>query len=546
MFKEWATRLKGMYLIALFTTLIVIISACSGTAAKEYEETPPPYCETADSYVNGYAIAENQAPEIDETLGREPTEDATIPNISAPHYIETIVERVLIHPTPISLEERPALPPLTLQDILITTNTRRHDIVRLDPRDPYLLEIAVANRRSFATRPPIPEERLPCGRITQSAAISDVEFLFGVLRDRYAAYRFLGGDDAFFPVRDAVIYEVSQLESLLPSDLRRILRTHLSTVIVDNHFMLGGVPVTPSIYFYGNEQLMFDRSYDGFRNRSNNLYVVYVERHDIYTLFRLSMDSNGEFFYSPIVMTETRPTTYYIIIMYEDGSGERLELYELRSDNMTRGKCADGMRTRMARAGGIPVITVRAMERFHEATAFMNYATSLREEPVIIIDLRSNGGGIGQSIGRWLRRLTGEYVLTNTLLVFGDDSLISFDTLAHNIRNEMASVVEIDQKLILLVDRYSASAAEVFVDYILNIENALIIGQNTSGTLITGRGTNRRMPNSGIGFSASDFFIIFPEGIFEEEIGFAPDIWVHGDALRATIEMLRNAGLTTH
>ena len=285
MYKEWIIQSKCVYNIVLLLALTVIISACSGVQVEEYEEAPPACYETTDAYLNGYTVTENQTPEIDGTLSNEPTEETTTPGTSAPYYIETVVERVLIHPTPISLEERPALPSLTLQDVLVTTNARRHDIVRLDPRDPYLHEIAAANRRSFATRPPIPEERLPGGRITQSAAISDVEYLFGVLRDRYAAYRFLGGDEAFFPVRDAVIYEVSQMESLLPSDLRQLLRTHLSTVIVDNHFLLGGVPVTPSIYFYGNSQLLFDRSYDGFRNRSNNLYVASVEGYDIYIPF---------------------------------------------------------------------------------------------------------------------------------------------------------------------------------------------------------------------------------------------------------------------
>jgi len=92
----------------------------------------------------------------------------------------------------------------------------------------------------------------------------------------------------------------------------------------------------------------------------------------------------------------------------------------------------------------------------------------------------------------------------------------------------------------VLVDRFSASATEDFVVHTLAVKNTLIIGQNTAGMLLSHGDSTRSLRYSGVTFNASGAGFIFPYGLFTEGIGFAPDIWVTGDALAATLGMLEH------
>jgi C-terminal processing protease CtpA/Prc len=223
----------------------------------------------------------------------------------------------------------------------------------------------------------------------------------------------------------------------------------------------------------------------------------------------------------------------------------------------------------------IPVITIRAMnfevESFmgppDDAILFLSFVEDLRDEPIIIVDARSNWGGNSVLPRKWLHIFTGEIVPQNHAIIgtssyqtqaemmadpenwpeeaiqsledvitylplspIGDDfTLIYFED----------RIVQNDQLLILLVDRFTSSAAESFADALFSMENTLIIGQNTSGTF-----NFDTMPIpmclhlSGLQFIYGNLAIIHPEGHLIEGQGIAPDIWVHGDALWAVLRML--------
>lgn len=102
--------------------------------------------------------------------------------------------------------------------------------------------------------------------------------------------------------------------------------------------------------------------------------------------------------------------------------------------------------------------------------------------------------------------------------------------------------MEREQILIVLVDRITGSAGELFTDLAFNVQNTLVVGQNTFGTLTTSLSfPSLQMPNSGITLALGNCCLYFhPEGHFAEGVGFAPDVWVTGDALAAALAMLRN------
>lgn len=85
-----------------------------------------------------------------------------------------------------------------------------------------------------------------------------------------------------------------------------------------------------------------------------------------------------------------------------------------------------------------------------------------------------------------------------------------------------------DNILILLSGKCSASCAEITLDLSYNLDNSLIIGENTNGSMISNSG-HIELPNSkcSVDMTFSTVYLT-PDGsdYFEELRGFFPDIWV--------------------
>jgi C-terminal processing protease CtpA/Prc len=197
-----------------------------------------------------------------------------------------------------------------------------------------------------------------------------------------------------------------------------------------------------------------------------------------------------------------------------------------------------------------------------ETQKFLSFAYLIKDEPVVIIDVRSNRGGNAAIPIMWFKNLLGENVPSNYIAfsVLNDEiyreligppfsteytvlrslrNTTRFDE-NHRIANHPPDRVVGNERLtIILADRFTQSAAELMVDLTFNMENTLFIGQNTAGFAQTSLPSwYYRLPSSGIPFQFGVSVNVFPEGHFREGIGIAPDIWVHGDALAAALGML--------
>ena len=110
-------------------------------------------------------------------------------------------------------------------------------------------------------------------------------------------------------------------------------------------------------------------------------------------------------------------------------------------------------------------------------------------------------------------------------------------------------VVSNEQLIIILTGYITQSAAEFMVDMAFNIENTLVIGQNTGGALLSNFGIAARLPRSRMPNNIGNYMFILHENHFREGRGFAPDIWVSGDALTAALGLIHNhfqhTGLTS-
>ena len=380
--------------------------------------------------------------------------------------------------------------------------------------------------------------------MTAHGAIDDTMLLFHVLRSAYGPYIYFGGDDVFLPLRDSLIDEINNAVNddgeMRISDFHRIVLAGLRSVINDNHFIFGGSTVGQSATFFTSDT-PFDRDEHGFWHRESGLRVVEIEGHDMYGVLRVSMDEQANVFYSAVIYTLEpaglpRRTIYLVM---EDGSRYGLVLQRLSTTRMPHTPPS------LEWVDGVAVVTVRDMGALSplpwlsatqnrrwiaETRTFMSYADKLQDEPVVIIDVRGNPGGMEYVSASFLWGLTGRNVSANFVEVWRAEIL-------HQPR--LTPLIEQNQLIIILTDRNVGSGAEWFTDRLFSMTNTFVIGQNTSGTLVArSSSTSLPLPNSGFAAQFGGSVFIYPDGHFTEGIGLIPDIWVHGDALTAALALV--------
>ena len=467
--------------------------------------------------------------------------------------------------------------PLTLQDVLSIARERREGIEKptVDSISHLLQE-----RGGTVVRPErfVPPGRAPLSRPAQRF-IDDIELLSNFMMRTYAAYEYLGGDEVFLPVFAQLVEALESQEYWYVEDFVALVSDSFGEVINDNHFNFGGRIVGgcfEQVHMFGNDydffipayfDDVFDKTENGFRNRRTGAYVrelhfdgepLCFETEDI---FRLKMCNNGMFYYSiVIVRPRSEENTFPVTIVYDNRRSDNITATSLFVDFM------DFENVSLQYIHEVPVITIRIMGFLHDpvfgpySTKFLNLADDVRDEPVVIVDVRSNMGGLPLLPMMWLYNFLGEVVPTNYIAIthmntdmehithqtwiysaftctfsaaerIGDYHVLSFATPRRIVPNE--------QLIILLTDRLSASASESFTDALFNVENTLIIGQNTMGALLTdGMSIPIFLPNSGATFAFGRSLNVLPYGHAPEGIGIAPDIWVNDDALEATLAML--------
>ena len=472
------------------------------------------------------------------------------------------------------VSERTKLPFAVSEDFLLLLDdafNRRADIIRPTLEVLYPL-IETRNTMYAVTLRDKPAAHMPSThKIHQNFAHDDVVTLFIALAQHYGPYFYLGGDDVFLPVRDDILALIDGQDAWRIADLEQLLHTHLSSIITDNHFHINGMFLRCNTEFFQYHGA-FERNDHGFRCMQSGRYVKTLllpcrpDLHlDLHETFRFSADERGEhFFYAPVIMMsiadgETIPAS--LTIVYEDNTTQTVALAQLpkqRNDMIQSWSPNHSLEY----VQGIPVVAIEGMGSSHtpngrgrsEGRSFLRNANLyLQDEPVIILDLRGNGGGCGSLPTRWMYNVTGQLVPSNRIQLHArtyqniDDverthihPLIPFGDHHVLVDSGPDRIVPNNQLIIVLIDRFTASAGESMTDLAFNMENTLVIGQNTSGVLLTRSSASNFLPWSNIPVAFNSWLAIHPEGHFAEGIGYAPDIWVMGDALTATLNMLNH------
>jgi len=470
---------------------------------------------------------------------------------------------------------------MTLQDLLDMAYERRLGIYPPDTerltqltygRPPNTIDVAM----SFYQQPRTTR------RLSADDVIRDIQLFFDILREVYGAYTYFGGDEVFLPIFDTILEELATRDYWYPDTFLPVVYNGLAPYITDNHLRIGHhfhreYSFVSSYSVFASPSL-FDRTDNGFRDKSNGLYVREIVGHDIDDVLRLTINQYGEFLYTPVIVDHNNhEECNCLVIVYENGEIATLQFNAASNESRPAHR-----EPSLEIIDGFPVVTINQMyfehftpESIERANTFMSFVDKLQDEPALIIDLRGNGGGNGHLAPRWLYNLVGEFVLSNSVglvaesydfysawrvpnpenpfyqpacevtmqrvsLPFGDNHVLR----VHREPDIVRQMVSNDQLIIFLTSRHTASAAEDFIDMAFNMENTLVIGQNTTGALLTNLCFPWRvLPYTGTTFSLGSIVTIHADAHnFREGVGFAPDIWVphNEDALLAALALLRN------
>ena len=181
---------------------------------------------------------------------------------------------------------------------------------------------------------------------------------------------------------------------------------------------------------------------------------------------------------------------------------------------------------------GIPVLYAKSLT----SQNFVNFTLEMQEE-ANVIDLTSNTGGYMPIGLEWLEKYVGEIVPTNSFFIrnqqnTGNPSSASDEIIGVKTENGWTMLniypddfIENENLLIILTSKKTASAAEMLVDASRNVQNTLIIGENTAGCMLGNKYTYIPLVYSRINVTYGNIVTIFPEEDFTESYGYEPDLW---------------------
>ena len=393
-----------------------------------------------------------------------------------------------------------------------------------DPQDPWYLDGGVGK-----------------STLTAQEAKEDAEAFFQLLHDFYGGYGYFGGDEAFRPVLEQMLSDLSSKTKVSSKNLQQSLETVLAPLILDGHFAINGH------YLCASQRL--------------NMYYV----PDIY----LNEDQAEAM--DPLYVKRTigpdGALTWCFAALSSEGSGLPEQLGEYTDLDWTLAEAAPGMGTTVydrQEVDGLTVLVNQVLsdvgtegdswyERMDQLNEFAGSGESYRGLPTFVIDLRGNIGGQPAFTRSWFEGFasTAPTPCQSTLIRWSP--LNGFmEALGYSVPEEPGEIVveqtegswvNNDSVIFCLTDYATASAGEWFVGDLHTMEHVIFVGSNTCGATLMTNNQTYYLPNSGLPVSFGTSLMLTPDGN-QEEIGFQPDLWVApADALEAVSRLCDYYGL---
>ena len=423
----------------------------------------------------------------------------------------------------------------------------------------------------------------PRQRVSAEQAAEDVERLYYLLSHGYSGYGFFDQEGEFDRAEARTLEALASRSGWSADELAHLIREQLGFV-TDCHLKIGDIRYADHLDFWYDttlEVVSGDGGYhvtvDGVRHT-----LVTVNGQDPESYLYPSLNASGEPVYRLGTLSETEPAPLAMAVVSSEGQQRQVEIPLQRSDFVYY---SDDL-FREDSLGGIPVIHIRSFadEPTDPVTRFVETARTHRDAPVIVVDIRGNGGGNEAWPKRWIQALTGQS--PSSVFVFGE--LNSKTTMAGRanlfallqdqvpdsafFRQELnrftgsaqafeegtrqpgwtgpiyprLPLIPNDTTVVIVMNGFVASAGEGMVMRASQAENVVLVGENSMGCLHFGNVSNHQLPHSRLPVRMPINVNLFPDRAFREGAGIAPDLWMPAaDAVNYAVAAVRAGTITT-
>ena len=420
-----------------------------------------------------------------------------------------------------------------------------------------------------------PDPRKPPFVSTEKAA-EDVERLFYLFNNGYSGYGYFVNVGSFDEAKTGILRELKRQPIWNGEELSSLIHEYLS-FLRDRHLNIGGQE-------YGSHEDFWYNT--GFELREDNREYLFTSDDKEYTVVSIngespegymfpSLNADGDAVFRVGVLSYSSPQP----IELRARSGQEVRQWRI---TLSRSLPRYSGIFEEKKVGGVPVVCIRSFGDHPREyiDRFLDSADRYKGEPCLIVDIRGNGGGNEEWPKQWIIRFTGrrpDRVQVFTELI-SETTMIgrsnSYALALHNapeleeqgyrekveeFRGYAESIEEKDLKpywwpyevpgiqeissnttLIVLIDANVYSAGEGFISYLHQVENVVLVGENSGGALTYGQMSHHRLPNSKLLVGLPTSLNVFIDLEYREEKGFFPDLWVPAeDALNYAVAAVR-------
>jgi hypothetical protein len=421
-------------------------------------------------------------------------------------------------------------------------------------------------------------------RVTSEQAADDVGRLFYLLSHGYSGYAFFNQNGEFELAKSNLLQELPSQTSWSSDAFADLLHKHLG-FIVDCHMSIGDNRYAEHSDFWYDTKFELTLEEEGYKfGADKKLYtVISVNNADPRPFLFPSLNQQGNPIYRLGQLSTTEPLPLLLMGRDEDQEERQFEIMLQRSD--FDHYSADVFREETI--GGVPVVRARSFSDIYsdELNQFIETASNHRGDPVVIVDLRGNGGGNEHWPSSWIQELTG--IRPASVFVFSElESKTSmmgranaFAYWDHNVSDPslfraeqdrhrgiaenfesgtrqpqwagplypQIPLIPNDTTVVVITNDLVASAGEGFVLRISQAENVVVVGENSMGALTFGNISVHQLPNSKLMVWLPINFNFFTDLVIREELGLAPDLWVPAaDTVSYVVAAIRQGTITTY
>ena len=392
-------------------------------------------------------------------------------------------------------------------------------------------------------------DRSLSGSVTREQAIQDADLYFRALKYCYGGYYYFG-EANFENAKNSIIAQLGQKNSISGKELGLLIQNNLPFVR-DAHFKINNVSMMEILgryqAYYCDLQFAWDSS--GYYVEENGAKWYFLSCDNPNTKMQYLMTDGGELVYSPIqfcVAGQAVPESNVTVT-----NGTESKNLKARWRATTPYPVESRPDVKCISANGVVYISVR---EFHDANGqalqqFVNSANIAKNGKLVILDIRGNNGGSDEYPMKWVETFTGQKPEIGGYHANYDNALSTHNARPlgqekNDARGNSGRKISNKIPLIILVDNQCASSGESALMFARLIDNAVVIGCNSSGYQLVGNVETFSLPNSGIRASFGRNLNMYYDYENVDGKGYTPDIWCNpANAAPALCNVLKKNGM---